>query len=274
VHETPEVRDHHGLLFPTFSAGVEAMQRCVRAGCGPSLFRLSDAMETELSMHMKPPSQGFKAILHRAMKRVLAARGYTRPCLMIAGFEGPATRVPRWRRAAFKILKRSGGIHLGQRIGRAWSKEKYNLPYLRDVVMDRGVAVDVAETAAPWSRVLPLYDATIAAMSEAFSAHGRPGYLGCHVSHTYATGACLYFTWAVRPDPGQEIVQYNGYKRLVTNTFLAQGGALSHHHAIGIEHRPWMREELGPTGIRALRGLKTTLDPDGIMNPGKLIPDP
>jgi alkyldihydroxyacetonephosphate synthase len=109
-------------------------------------------------------------------------------------------------------------------------------------------------------------------MKEKFERDGTPGFIGCHLSHTYTTGACLYFTYACAQHAGAELEQYYSFKKLVTETFLANKGTLTHHHAVGREHRPWMEEEVSKTGIKALKALKAGLDPAGIMNPGKLIP--
>ncbi|MCB1282623.1 MAG: FAD-binding oxidoreductase, partial [Salinibacterium sp.] len=104
---------------------------------------------------------------------------------------------------------------------------------------------------------------------------GNRSYLGCHLSHAYETGACLYFTWAAPQvaAKGAELDAYQGYKNLITEVFMSEGGTVSHHHAIGTEHRAWMRRELGDTGIQVLGALKHSLDPRRIMNPGKLLPD-
>src|SRR5690606_25355223 len=103
---------------------------------------------------------------------------------------------------------------LGSGVGRSWSKDKFNIPYLRDWVMDYAAMVDVAETAATWPNVLPLYHATIAAVRKKFDAeNGRAGYIGCHISHTYKTGACLYFSYGSPQIPGREMEQYYGYKK-------------------------------------------------------------
>ncbi|HYB73206.1 MAG TPA: FAD-binding oxidoreductase [Candidatus Sulfotelmatobacter sp.] len=272
VHRNPPVRSYHGFLFPTFEAGHAAIYECVTGGFPPSLFRLSDARETELAFQMKSPDAGLKRLVTRAFKRYLAGRGYGAPCLMITGFEGDPAAVAALRAGAFRILKRHQGFHLGTKVGDSWSREKYNLPYLRDYVMDYGVMADVAETSTVWSNLLPLYHGAKKTLEDRFRADGKGFYLGCHISHTYKTGASLYFTFAAHMTPGKELEEYYRYKRLVTETFVTHGGTLSHHHAVGIEHQDWFEREVTPTGVRALRGLKAGLDPQGIMNPGKLIP--
>jgi alkyldihydroxyacetonephosphate synthase len=132
---------------------------------------------------------------------------------------------------------------------------------------------DVAETSTVWSNVLPLYFGTIQSLKTKFSEGDGTGYIGCHISHTYKTGACLYFTFAARQPDGRELEHYYEYKRLITDTILRLGGTLSHHHAVGIEHRPWIQQELSPAGLQALHALKSSLDPKRILNPGKLLPE-
>ena len=132
--------------------------------------------------------------------------------------------------------------------------------------------VDVTETSALWSEVLPLYESMKRTLHDQLREGDFPGYVGCHLSHSYASGACLYFTFAARREPGNELNQYLAVKRAAVETLLASGAALSHHHAIGYEHLPWIESAIGETGVRALKGLKEALDPDDLCNPGKLIP--
>jgi alkyldihydroxyacetonephosphate synthase len=191
---------------------------------------------------------------------------------MVVGFEGDPAPVKEKARGAVAILKRHGGFNLGASVGKTWSKDKFNIPYLRDYIMDWGCMADVAETSTTWSRVVPLYRAVVAAAERRFAEEVGKGYIGCHISHTYPTGACLYFTWAMKNRPGEELEQYYRMKRFVTDTIVENGGTVSHHHAIGTEHMPWMTREIGETGIRALRAMKSALDPKGICNPGKVLP--
>jgi alkyldihydroxyacetonephosphate synthase len=272
VHPNPAVRAYHGFLFPSFRQGYEAIYECVHSRYPPSLFRLSDERETELAIHMKTPETGLKGLVQQWGKKYLASKGYATPCLMITGFEGSQEAVDAVRDGAFRLLKRHRGFHLGTQVGESWSRDKYNLPYLRDYVMDYGIMADVAETSTVWSNVLPLYQAAKKTLEDRFRADGRAFYLGCHISHTYKTGASLYFTFAAPMTAGKELEEYYRYKGLITETFVTHGGTLSHHHAVGIEHLQWMEGEVTPTGVQALKGLKAALDPHGIMNPGKLIP--
>jgi alkyldihydroxyacetonephosphate synthase len=86
----------------------------------------------------------------------------------------------------------------------------------------------------------------------------------------YETGASLYFTLIARQRLGDELDQWRAVKQAATRAIIAGGGTITHHHAIGRDHAPWMTEEVGPDGVAALSALKAELDPSGIMNPGKL----
>jgi alkyldihydroxyacetonephosphate synthase len=272
VHKTPAAKDYRGFLFRTFADGVRAIQECLDQGFAPSMIRLQDSGESELAFNMKAPARGLEGWLQDRVKSWLRSRGYTEPCILIVGFEGEEHAVARTRRGALQIIKRHGGFALGRSVGQTWSKDKFNIPYLRDYIMDYSCMADVAETSTLWSNILPLYDGTVEALKARFRQEDGTGYIGCHISHTYPTGACLYFTFAARQPQGKELEHYYEYKRLITDTIIRLGGTLSHHHAVGIEHRPWLAQEVSPAGLQALRALKTSLDPKHTLNPGKLLP--
>ena len=274
IHKTPPVKDYRGFLFKSFEDGVRGIQECLDRGFVPSMIRLQDSHESELAFNMKAPGRGFGGWIQSRVKLWLRSRGYAEPCILIVGFEGTEETIESGRRSVLRILKKHGGFALGKSVGKTWSKDKFNIPYLRDYIMDYGCMADVAETSAVWSKVLPLYTGTIAAVKARFQQEDGTGYIGCHISHTYKTGACLYFTFAARQPKGNELEHYHAYKRLVTDAILRLGGTLSHHHAVGTEHQPWIIEELSPTALQALQALKTSLDPKRVLNPGKLLPEP
>ena len=94
-----------------------------------------------------------------------------------------------------------------------------------------------------------------------------------HLSHAYTDGGSIYYTFLAPQEPGRDIEQWERIKVAATDAIIRNGGALSHHHGIGAEHRPWMESYVGPAGVRLLAGIKTALDPRGVMNPGKLLPN-
>jgi alkyldihydroxyacetonephosphate synthase len=129
--------------------------------------------------------------------------------------------------------------------------------------MEYGLLVETLETATTWSNLLPLYRAVRAAL---------PGMALCHVSHVYADGASLYFTVIADAPRGEEEARWQALKRSATEAITEHGGTLSHHHGVGTDHRTWLEREKGAVGLQTLHALKRTMDPEGILNPGKLLP--
>jgi alkyldihydroxyacetonephosphate synthase len=137
--------------------------------------------------------------------------------------------------------------------------------------MDRSIMVDTLETAASWEKLPTLYEAVRQALSASILETAPGGLVFAHLSHAYPDGASLYFTFMARQQAGREIEQWQTVKDEATEAILKHGGALSHHHGIGIMHKPWLRSYLGTDGVEFLQQLKLKLDPSNIMNPGKLI---
>jgi alkyldihydroxyacetonephosphate synthase len=207
----------------------------------------------------------------RLGKVYLRARGYGEGCLAILGFEGEAKEIARRRSQALQIARREGGLAVGRSPGEAWRSSRFSAPYLRDELLIWGVMVETLETATQWSNVRALHRAVGTAITEALGAGGTPGLVMCHVSHLYETGASLYFTFLARQREGAEIEQWLAVKQAASRAIVRGGGTITHHHAVGRDHAPWLEDELGRTGVAALRALKSELDPAGIMNPGKLL---
>ncbi|HEV2723591.1 MAG TPA: FAD-linked oxidase C-terminal domain-containing protein, partial [Thermoleophilaceae bacterium] len=149
----------------------------------------------------------------------------------------------------------------------------FSAPYIRDEMLDRGVMVETLETATSWSRLSDLYRAVGDALRDSLSARGTAPLVICHVSHLYRSGASLYFTFIARQELGAELDQWWAAKSAACDAIVAGGGTVTHHHAVGRDHAPWMLDEVGELGLEALRATKERLDPEGIMNPGKLLPD-
>jgi len=273
VHPLPGRELACGYLFPDFAAGVQAMRECVEAGCGPVMARLNDAEMTVLAVDYGSSRSIWKRRLEAIAKTYLSkihGLDVGRACLMLAKFEGSNQFFSRNMKGAESIYRKFGAVSLGSAPGRAFESRKYEFPYLRDFVMDRGILSDVSETATVWSNLLTLYNAVQKSIYDAFARAGCNGSLGCHISHSYHTGASLYFTYAFHACPGRELAQYLQIKKAAEDTFLAHGATLSHHHAVGYEHMPWLEAEISPAGVRAIQSLKEGVDPQRIMNPGKL----
>ncbi|WP_158277592.1 FAD-binding oxidoreductase [Opitutus sp. ER46] len=270
-------REYRGFLFPTFEAGVGYARRIWELGLAPTTMRLSNAQETQFGMVLKPPSKGLSHLATRAaMAYLRRVRGYDldQTCVMILGWELPADELARKRRAALRLLREFNGFDGGAGAGNAWYARKYDYPYLRDLVMGHGGMCDVTETAVLWKDVLPTYDRIHRGLREEVQAPDCAGYVGCHLSHMYAEGVCLYFTFGARQDERDPLGQYLRVKGRAMDLVLSSGAALSHHHSIGYEHLPWLGQHVGPLGLKAFRDLKRTFDPAGVCNPGRLVPEP
>jgi len=270
VHAVPEKKSYVGYLFRSFAQGLQAVKACHDSDIRPTLVRLQDEGETELALHLKSPRPLGKLLVELPVKKLIQQLGYTRPAVMVVGFEGAASEVQHRAQTAAKIFRREGGFPLGDSIGSTWSKDKYNTPYLRDYVMDYGGIADVAETATHWSELASLHQAVLTSVDDAARAEGVSAYVGCHLSHTYRTGGCLYFTWAMMGGEAA-LERYYRVKKRVTSAIVRAGGTLSHHHAVGTEHLPWLAGELGEGGARLLMATKHMLDPQQIFNPGGLM---
>jgi alkyldihydroxyacetonephosphate synthase len=268
LRRLPRERRYEGWSFRSFEEGAEAFRELAQAHVAPDVARLSDEEETRLALQLS--SSG--SLTDRLGKAYLKARGHAGGCIVIAGYEGEPEEVARRAREGARRLRASGGLSLGRRPGEAWLRSRYHGPYLRDALLGRGVMVETLETATTWSRLHELHTAVGRALHAAMEARGTPALVGCHVSHLYPAGASLYFTWMGRAEEGAELDQWRAAKTAAMDAIVAHGGTITHHHAVGRDHVPWMTAEVGELGVEALRAVKERLDPAGIMNPGKLLP--
>ncbi len=268
VRPLPEERHYEAWSFESFEVGTEALRAMEQADASPDVARLSDEEETRLSKALS--SSG--STVERLGESYLRLRGHEGGCLAFTGYEGSADDVARRRKRAAGLLRAGGGISLGQRPGRSWLRNRFSAPYLRDDMLDRGAMVETLETATTWGNLHSLYGSVREAITETLSGRGTPPLVLCHVSHLYRSGASLYFTFLARQEASAAIEQWQAVKRAAGDAILAGGGTITHHHAVGTDHAPWMAEEAGELGVEALRALKQRFDPDGIMNPGKLLP--
>jgi alkyldihydroxyacetonephosphate synthase len=263
VRRVPEQRVILGYLFPTWSDGLAAMRDIAASESDASITRVSDANETRFSFATrKDPS-----ILDRIKSTALT----TYLCLSFIGYEGSGRHVAEQRKAVGRIVSRHGGLCIGTSPGELYDQKKFDTPYIRDFLLDRGAFADVSETSAPWSRLSGLYDSVMASAHGAVDELGVRGYIMCHLSHSYHAGACLYFTFAFKPTPeGDGLREYDLVKAAIQQAFIDSGATLSHHHAVGTEHARWLEEDISAPGVAMLRALFTGVDPGDNLNPGKI----
>jgi alkyldihydroxyacetonephosphate synthase len=186
-------------------------------------------------------------------------------------FEGPATLAAARHESTRALMLAKGGTSLGEGPARQWAQRRFDGPYLRDPLLAEGALVETLETATSWSNLATLKQAVTDTIQAKFTEFGSVSLVLCHISHVYDTGASLYFT-IIGAQRGDAIAQWTQIKAAVNDVLVAHGGTITHHHAVGADHRTWMTEEIGPVGVQILRAVKATVDPAGVLNPGKLIP--
>jgi alkyldihydroxyacetonephosphate synthase len=269
VRPAPKVKRYEAWMAESFAAGSEIVRGLAQGPGLPEIIRVSDEEETEGSLALSGP----RGVSGRLFGGYLGLRKRRGGALVVVGFEGDEEHVARKRALTVRALRGGGAAYLGQAAGRAWEHGRYQGPYLRDTLMGMGAMVETLETSHTWSRFAELHTAVGKAIREALAEQGTPGLVFYHLSHAYADGASLYFTFISRSRRGAEVEQWGAVKRAASEAIVDHGGTITHHHAIGRDHRPYMEAEVGQSGIEVLRAVKEQLDPAGIMNPGKLLPD-
>jgi alkyldihydroxyacetonephosphate synthase len=269
VRPAPGVRRYEAWIAEDFESGTEIVRALAQGPGLPDVIRVSDEEETWVSLTM----QGPRGLTGALFGRYLGLRRRAGGCLMIVGHEGDQESVARRRALAVRELRAGGAVYLGQAAGRSWEHGRFQGPYLRDTLMEMGAMVETLETSHTWSSLLALHGSVGKAIRESLAGQGTPGLVFCHLSHAYPDGASLYFTFISRARSGAEIEQWRKVKRAASEAIVDAGATITHHHAVGIDHAPYMEAEVGRLGLDSLRALKAELDPAGVMNPGKLLPD-
>ncbi|WP_018296738.1 FAD-linked oxidase C-terminal domain-containing protein [Corynebacterium lubricantis] len=257
VHPIPETKRYEAFRFPDFRAGAEAMRAVTQTGTGATVLRLSDEMESAVNL------SSTSAIGDSAASK-------NKGCLMLTMFEGTEAHTLSRHQETRELLLTLGGESAGEDPVRAWERGRFGAPVLRDGLMDNGAICETLETATDWSNLFNLKRAVTEAITKALADSGTIPLVMCHISHVYATGASLYFT-IIGGQRGEPAQQWQPIKERACEAIIAAGGTISHHHAVGTDHRPYLPGEIGEAGQLLLQGIKAQLDPAGILNPGKLV---
>lgn len=268
VAPLPTATKHAAWVFGSVTDGIQAVRSLAQDlghGLQPDVVRLSDEEETAVNLTLAGRSGG-------AMLRYAGARGLRTPALLILQWEGTDEEALKDRqRASERLLRRAGGRRLPPVVAKAWEKGRFSGPYLRDELMDRRILVETLETATTWDNIERLHDAVSAAIRSVLDVDGRRTIVMAHISHVYAAGASLYFTFAT-PEASSPLDQWREVKTAASQAIVDSGGTITHHHAVATDHRPFLGAEIGEVGVGILRAVKAELDPTGVLNPGKLIP--
>ena len=248
-------------MFPSFEQAVTAMREMMQSQVAPPhFFRISDPEETEAGLGMKGKDKGITGALLNALGFKKGGRS-----LMYAIFEGEPAQVAVGAKTLGRIVRRHKGLSLGSYPTRKWLEQRYSSAYMRDPMMDAGIRIDTLETSVNYSRLIELWQAVRAYIK-------KDGETICltHISHTYETGANLYFIFASPMQNKDELTSFEKFHAGIIDTFVAHGGTLSHHHGIGRLSAHMLKHQHSPATLAAWRAVKQALDPKGIMNPGVL----
>ena len=278
VHRIPAKRDVYAYFFPNWDAGIKTMQQISESDAAPSITRISDANETGFSLATSKDRKGLdKFMAGTALPKIMEAKwgkDLSNICISFIGYEGSPEHADRQRKLTEKIIRKHDGItFVGTGPGILYDQKKFDTPYLRDFLLDMGAAGDVSETAAPWSKLNQVHDAAYAAAQKAYDEIGIKGWIMSHMSHSYHSGACLYFTFAFvfKNDP---IAEYNLVKNAIQQSFVDNHATISHHHGVGVEHSPWLEDDISAEGVVVMNALFAGVDPGSNFNPGKITQVP
>jgi alkyldihydroxyacetonephosphate synthase len=265
----PERQEFHAVFFPDFLHGIEAIRQILLTGLPVSMLRLSTANETITTLVLA----GHKNLMG-ALERLLAIRGLGKDkSMLLLGFTGKSSLVRSSRSETLSITARLGGVHVGKTFGEQWHKSRFRTPYLRNSLWEMGYGVDTLETAIDWVNVPHMVDRIEEAISAASSDFDEKVHIFTHLSHVYPSGSSIYTTYMFRlsPEPDDTLRRWRAMKSAASQAITSLGGTISHHHGIGLDHKPYLAAEKGSLGMAALSTLFHQFDPKGIMNPGKLV---
>jgi alkyldihydroxyacetonephosphate synthase len=264
VQPRPTHRRSAGVRFADFARGAECVRALSQSGLNPANCRLIDPREARVTM----AGDGTRA-------------------LAVLGFESADHPVDGALERALEICREHGGeaeerpagsprggstkAGAGDAVG-SWREAFLRAPYIRDVFVAAGVISETFETAVTWERFPALHEQVTAAAEQAMREVGAdPGGVSCRFTHVYPDGPAPYYTVLARGRRGEEVEQWWEIKRAVSDAIEREGGTITHHHAVGRDHRPWYDRQRPEAFAAALRGAKAAVDPRGVLNPGVLV---
>ena len=265
----PDTESFFAAFFHNWEQGVSAVREIAQARIGVSMLRMSNATETTSILALSG-----KDSLVRWARSGLQALGYTDDrCMLIFGVTGTPRSARHAYRQASAVIRHHRGLLVGTMIGRLWRKSRFSAPYLRNTLWERGYALDTLETAAPWTVVQPLAEAVLSALQDGLEPEGERVLAFAHLSHLYPDGASLYFMFIYRRafEPEGTLRRWQCLKRAASELIVKYGGTISHQHGVGLDHAQYLAAEKGSQGMHTLEAVCKSLDPDGMMNPGKLL---
>lgn len=260
LHARPRYRSSATVKFDDFLTGAEAVRALSQSKLYPVNCRLVSRLEA-VSMGL----------------------GDGRNAMLLLGFESEHYPQNDQMEKALRLCREHGGrynrhkvTHTESRVrsgaAGSWRNNFIKAPYIRDIMAAKGMVTETLETAVTWDRFEAFHGAVLDAARGAFDRHCRGrGLITCRFTHIYPDGPAPYYSIVAWSEPGRQLETWDAIKAAVSDTIIAEGGTITHHHAVGRDHRPWYEQERGPLFKETLEGLKTTLDPSWVLNPGVLL---
>lgn len=254
VYPLPEHRGFRGIAFPTFVQALEAAREIVQTDLFPVQLRILDEDENIQTAR-------------------LAGVHPHRRALLILGDESTLPVVEERLELFSRIAAQHGGIRdeSASRLLREWVRLFFRQPYIRDFLLQWNMVVDTFETAIPWNSSAEFYRAIKDITRQTLEDTLGAGHVGCRVTHAYSDGVCLYFSFYGPGSRDKLLQQWGRIKHAVSEAVVREGGTISHHHAMGRDHSAYAKQEFPHIHVSAIRDLKRSLDPKGLMNPGLWI---
>jgi alkyldihydroxyacetonephosphate synthase len=257
LQDRPRFRAGGAVRFKDFFAAGRALRAISQAGLYPANCRILDSQETENT-----------------------GAGDGTAAIMVLAFESADHPLEPWMTRALECCTDHGGTPEaagGQDAHRDGAAERWRtafirMPYAHELIVPRAIINDTFESAITWERFEAFHDRIKSATAEAIkAATGHPGNVTCRVTHVYPDGPAPYFTFHARGRHGALIEQWRAIKSAALDAVIEAGGTVTHHHAVGRDHRPWYDRQRPPLFADALKAAKRAVDPQGLLNPGVLI---
>ena len=269
VRPLPQHESFHAVFFPNWEAGFGAMRDLAQSGLPLSMLRMSNGVETETQLMLAGEGAAIQWL-----KRYLDWRGASSGrCMMMLGATGSRRETAFALSGTKEITRRNGGIWIGTAIGKKWAKNRFHGVYVRNAAWEHGYAIDTVETAVNWPKATALMKAVEQAARDAMAKDNERVHAFTHLSHVYRQGCSVYSSFIFRAAPTleQNMERWARMKKAVSEAIVAHGGTISHQHGVGVDHAPYLPAEKGALGMDLIKAMARELDPEQIMNPGKLF---
>ncbi len=269
IRRLPEQERFYSAFFPNFEIGAQAVREIAQAELPLSMLRLSDPLETETTFQLS----GEEKLVDIAKKGLnLFGQGEQR-CMLIYGLTGSRAENALADRQLAHYIRKYKGMLVKFYLGEAWMKKRFLTPYLRNTLWDLGFALDTLETALPWDKLLSGREAILKSIRTGLEDENETVLVFSHISHVYTNGGSMYVTYLYRraEDPEQTLARWKRLKTAASEQIVTHGGTITHQHGVGLDHKPYLPNEKGPLGMDIIKGIIRDVDPEQVMNRGKLV---